>query len=650
MPQRTELDGPREEASRVATPIRLSKEKEKAFARWLSLEIAEARRQRTSYDDKLIKWRKQYEAVPEVEEKIFPWKGCSNVVAPLIGIVTDALSARIESDLIGRPDFCQAKVIRPDPEWQKIAERLERYLNHAAKQENDLDTENAMRDLIHDCVLNGTSFLKIPYVYEEQYIPERIEDGKINFRKIVSHNGPKHVWVSVFDMLWPDGTYDIQKSRWLAQRVMLEWYQLVERSKNPLFGYSKDAIANVENHFKQNIPKEMLDLYGIIGFSFAPKENLELYEVYVKADFENPGEYKEYIVTIHPESESILRIIRLFYAHGKRPFVQFFYNKRTGIIVAQGVGSMLERIQDGITASLNQMIDNATAANTIVLKARKGSLKATEEIYPMKKLMLDDINDVEQFRIGEQLSGVTATISALRDYAERRSGVTDYHLGLESPDVGTRATATGTMSLIQEGNRLIDARLRAFRLSMNEGWQMTVQTYQQFAPIRKIVGVLGEDAGDLIETFNFPPEWIFDKIAITVSQSSSSANREIEKQNSMNLFNLLMGYYQKVVDVAAIYGSPQLPPVAKVAIDKSIRALNELLEKILKSFETYNVEDFMIVLSEIERQMGGQLHGAGNNGGGAGGLEAVLPRGASLPPSPELAGGQQEAGGGGISP
>jgi hypothetical protein len=296
------------------------------------------------------------------------------------------------------------------------------------------------------------------------------------------------------------------------------------------------------------------------------------------------------------------------------------------------------------------MIDNATAANTIVLKARKGSLKATEEIYPMKKLMLDDINDVEQFRIGEQLSGVTATISALRDYAERRSGVTDYHLGLESPDVGTRATATGTMSLIQEGNRLIDARLRAFRLSMNEGWQMTVQTYQQFAPIRKIVGVLGEDAGDLIETFNFPPEWIFDKIAITVSQSSSSANREIEKQNSMNLFNLLMGYYQKVVDVAAIYGSPQLPPVAKVAIDKSIRALNELLEKILKSFETYNVEDFMIVLSEIERQMGGQLHGAGNNGGGAGGLEAVLPRGASLSPSPELAGGQQEAGGGGISP
>lgn len=615
----------------VIVPVTLSPEKLKAFSTSLVEDIKEARRARDAYDDKLIKWERQYEAMPEQDIKTFPWKNASNIVAPMTAIAVDAIEARLEAELIAKPEMVVARSLRGD-ELKDVAEPLERYLNHAARQENDLDTENCLRELLPDTALNGISFIKVPYVYETKDVPEFNRDTrKVSYRQIVSHNGPKHVWVSVCDILWPEGTVDIQRSRWFAQRFYLEWWQLIERSQNPVYGYSRDRCGDIRSYLEKKVPKDVQAHYNVIGFSHEPLERLELYEVYIRSDVEKKEDYQNYIVTIHPESATIIKMIRHFYAHQKRPYVPFFYTKRRKSIVGNGVGAMLERLQDGVTTSLNQMIDNSTAANTVVLKVKKGALRTNEEIYPMKRLYIDgEIGDVEQFRLGENASGMVNAINILRDYAERRSGVTDYQLGMESTTVGTRATAAGTLSLIQEGNKQIDRHIRLFRNALNELWEMTVVTYQQFAPIRKIIGLLGKDAEKVIDAFSFPSEWIFDKIAVTVSASTSSANREIEKQNSITLFNMLMGYYEKIVEISMSY--PMLPPIPKAAIDKALTALNELLEKILRSFDQYDVENFMIMLDEIQRQTamagmpGGMPGGPGGNGAGARPPQGVIPQ------------------------
>lgn len=631
-------------------------------AEMISDDIRRARAAREGFDGKLEKWNKQYEAQPDQEVKTFPWKNASNTVAPLVAIDTDATVARIESSLLGMPDMVKTRVIRPEKDIEDLAEPLQRYLNWAARQKDDLDTEGCLTDLINDATLNGLSFMKIPYVYEEVEVPvfDSVK-GTVTYEKLLKHNGPKHVWVSIEDMLWPEGTVDIQRSRWLAQRFFLEWWNVQERIASPFHAYKKSALDRLKKFLVREQADLIQKLDAIIGFTWEPEEKLEFYEVYIIGDFEKVNDFKSYIVTIHPESETIVKFTEHFYAHRQRPYIPFVFKKRKRSVVGIGMGHMLERLQDGLTASINQMIDNSTAANTIVIKVKKGALKPSEEIYPMKKLYINgEVSDVEQFRLGENSQGMVQAIAILRDIGERRSGVTDYHLGMESATVGTRATAAGTLSLIQEGNRQIDHNIRLFRLSMNLAWQQTVQVYQQFAPVRQIIGLLGADGKAVMDVFTFPSDWILNKIAVEVAQTSTTANKSIEQQAQQQLFTMLLGYYQKVVDTTVMFGNPMVPPQTKMAIAKAVTALNELLAKILRSFDVFDVENFMIdvmALEEMVQQqqaaLGGQnaaIPGAGNIGGGASGAPGAIQQPTAMVRPPAISAGAGNGGGGGIQP
>lgn len=670
----TKLTETGQQVKNFVKSVEIPQSKWEKVAEILSVDLGKSCGSRESLDAKIAKWDKQYEAIPEQEVRTFPWKNASNIVAPLIGIDTDAVVARIVASLLGQPEVVSIKTLRPDLMSKDVVEPLGRYLNYAARQQDDLDTERCIDDLVPDTVLNGLAFMKIPYVYETEEVPDFAEDlSGVTYRTIEKHNGPQHVWVSMSDMLWPEGTIDIQKCRWLAQRFYLEWWQVLQRVDNPSFGYQKAAVDRLKKFLSRVNADEISKLDAIIGFTGEPEERLEMYEVYIRGDFEKIGEFREYIVTVHPESSTIVKFVRNFYAHQKRPYVPFVFKKRRKSVVGAGMGHLLERLQDGITASLNQMVDNSTAANTIVLKVKKGALKPGEEIYPMKKLYIDgELSDVEQFRLGENASGMAGAISIMREFAERRSSVTDYLLGMESPDVGTRATAAGTLSLIQEGNRQIDQHIRLFRLSMCEVWRQTVQVYQQFAPVRKIVGMLGPDAAPVMEIFQFPSEYIFDRVQVVVAHSSQSANREIEKQSMTQLFGMLMGYYDKITNIAAMFSNPMVPPLAKAAIGKSNTALNELLTKIIKTFEIYDVDSFIVDLAMLEQQMmqsgiqpggiqaqqalmqqqGGPPNGAGggNNGSGNGSAQRVLPGQSNMAGAQEMGAGAGDASGGGMSP
>ena len=116
----------------------MSKDRLSGFASQLAEDIKQARIGREKFDEKLVRWQRQYEAVPEQETKSFPWKNASNVVAPLTAIAVDAIEARLDGEIVAKPDKVNVKSLRGD-DFKDLAEPLERYLNHAAVQETDLD-------------------------------------------------------------------------------------------------------------------------------------------------------------------------------------------------------------------------------------------------------------------------------------------------------------------------------------------------------------------------------------------------------------------------------------------------------------------------------------------------------------------------------
>ena len=50
-------------------------------------------------ENKYVKWRKMYEAVPNEPVREFPWHGASNLIVPIGAIHSDTLLARIMAAL-----------------------------------------------------------------------------------------------------------------------------------------------------------------------------------------------------------------------------------------------------------------------------------------------------------------------------------------------------------------------------------------------------------------------------------------------------------------------------------------------------------------------------------------------------------------------
>src|SRR5690606_16669955 len=67
-------------------------------------------------------------------------------------------------------------------------------------------------------------------------------------------------------------------------------------------------------------------------------------------------------------------------------------------------------------------------------------------------------------------------------WAEKRSGVNAYSMGVESPIAGSRATATGTTALINEGNMRFWVSIDDMRAAIVDLFYLTLQLEQQLRP------------------------------------------------------------------------------------------------------------------------------------------------------------------------
>ena len=129
----TKLTETGQQVKNFVRSVEISTSKWEKVAEVLSHDLGKSRESREILDGKIEKWNRQYEAIPEQEVRTFPWKNASNIVAPLVGIDTDAVVARIIASLLGQPEVVSIKTLRPDLMAADKVEPLARYLNYAAR-------------------------------------------------------------------------------------------------------------------------------------------------------------------------------------------------------------------------------------------------------------------------------------------------------------------------------------------------------------------------------------------------------------------------------------------------------------------------------------------------------------------------------------
>ena len=267
---------------------------------------------------------------------------------------------------------------------------------------------------------------------------------------------------------------------------------------------------------------------------------------------------------------------------------------------------MFQRV---LSRLVNYATDGAMLSNTIMLGAKAGAnILPDEPIYPSKVWITDGNprDDLFPIQLGRQDGGIDRLISLFQTYGERRTGVSDIQLGSMNELPG-RTPATTMVSLLQEGNRRPDLTIKEMR---NEGLSRVglrvVQLIQQYLTSQQDVGQegllkvltssLGMPEGMLLaEQLTMPAEPVELGIGVTLTASSGSSNKEVDRQNALALLQLAGQVAPQLIQFTQLAAQAPGTPVGTVAQG----VFNGLLELFGRVLEQYDVRDPESIVPQV---------------------------------------------------
>lgn len=599
-------------------------------------EINRALAERRALEEKWLKYHRMYKTIPEFAVKQFPFLGAANVVLPIGAIDTDTIFSRLMGIIWGPENLWSCRPLREDA--VEYAPRLQEFLRWA--QYAELGAYNAVADWLLELNKLGTAVLKQRYRRESRLTYEFRETpaGTVErFARQMVKDNPVLEHVSLYDFLVPAGTVDHQLCPWNAERIMLTDAQLVQRARAGIYtnierviGLAGDQPSWVQNELNaQNLFRTGLQ---------KPKET---WEFWTDWDISGSGEPMPIVCSLHLPSMTYFRADWNPFFHQERPFEVARYLRQEKQFYGIGVMEMQEMVQEEATAMHNQRLDNATLANTVMMKARKGiGIKEDEPILAGRWFLVDDMDDVQSLTWGRNFDTSIQNENMLMGYGARRTGVNDYVMGASTPAVGY-ATAQTNIMQHQEAARRFDQTLREVRIALGNSGRRIVELYQQFNSGGKEFVVLGPKDGAIVHQFlQFPTELIRHSVSVEVTATSAALNKESQIRTQSILMQLTTQWYEQAFQGMMLAVNPQLPePLRRLAYQMVVSG-QVMTKRLLESYDQQDVDRIVPDMQEILLGQQQQFAGAGLPLGGGQFLGGpVGPAGFGAQPAPG-AGGQ----------
>lgn len=496
-------------------------------------------------EQELAKLKNAYKAKPEVEKKDFPWEGASNIVIPIVAITVDSVVARLTKAFLGTKDLFEPEI------KSKMGEAFEKDLRDwCTVFMNQSGSKDRIRTGFHDMAEGGDCFIKPIWTKAERPVHFYGDSGAVVTTQTVDYEGIVWYVVDPRNVIWPRGFGEWARLPWIAERVFYTEMELREQVASGAF--DQDAVEAI---LKQ--PVTATDKVSWVREKATPSskpvaapDQFALYEITGK--FHVPGtegadaKFEEVILTYSTDARVFTRkVLNPFFGKPKSIY-KIPYLRQPHEIEGLGVGAMSYPFQIEASTGHNQTIDAATAAIAGIFVVKPGTnLKDGDQIYPGRKIVTDDpMKDVNVVHLSMGNSTLPNVDQAAAFWNEKRSGVSAYNMGVESPVAGSRATATGTTALISEGNIRFWVSIDDMRDALTELMYATLTLSQQYKPEGLTISadrVLKLPQGDLRQFFGL-------NLAVT----SEKINRDIEIQNFQILINALNEYYARLMQAAGM--------------------------------------------------------------------------------------------------
>ena len=607
---------------------------------YITRELDEALAVHYEREDRLIEWQRAYDGDPMQRRKTFPWPGAANLNIPLVGIAVDSITARVVNTIFAPRPFWTVMPLRK--EVDQFAKPIEGYLDWS--QKNEMDLYRKVRANSLETIKFGWGWYKLAWenYTVARYMPGQNGEGMTLREEVIRRPNIYHVLV--MDMITQAGVEDEEQAEWIAHRFRLTDNQVRQRVRDNHYG--ADLLDSILGQ-KEDASRQHEILQSSRSEVPVPKEKMNtFYELWLDWPY-GPGKSKPLIpmtITWHIPTKQAVRAV--FNAYGFRPFKKTKFIEREGRLEGFGIAKRLWQFQEEISSIHNQRIDNATVANTKFFLAKKNSVRPGTQIWPGRVLPVN--NPKEDFlpiSMGEILPSMRDLELSALAYSERASGVSDPQLGREAQTLGSRATATGTLALIQEGNRRFDLNIRDIRDVLSYIGQRTLELNQMFRPRGAAFFVQGADGRYTEEALNLPPEFSISKLAVELTASTATINREIEKQSLIALMGITGQYYERLTQAAMVVANPQVPGEIKELIVRESMGAKLLMDRIVQAFDIKSVD---VVVPGLIGDKNAQGNGAAQGVGPAAGNGSGSPQDGQLADVSGVPGGLEGPGPGGI--
>lgn len=593
-----------------------------------------------------------YEGRPLEAVKNFPFQNASNLVVPLIGIHSDTLQARLVAALWKtRPIFAVRLFGRyiENQQMDEVRQAWEEFLQYVAIEPQELDLFRTEEEWIGEICRYGTSTIKI--VNETQFADMWLDtgDGVGTVHRETIYDGPKPQKLAFEDFLVPTNYRRLEQCDIKVHKCRLTEYQLMERRFRGSYAPDKvDAILSAPDRTSVDYVARQREEDSKLRTSNYGYKEWDIYECWLDWRAPNQKYAPRTIVWYHYKTNTILRAIYDFYPDP--PFVMGRLLYRDDSIYGYGLCDTLGSLQEEVCQIHNQRRDNMTVANTKVWRVNPLSkLHEGYEIYPSAMLPAES-GEIEPLQHGE-VSQITIDEERLTlDLADKRSGVSPPMQGFGAGTQGKRGiyTAAGTLSLLQEGNRRTDMNITDVRYAHLQIGRITSRQYATFGIDEKKLQLFGQQAELIQKAADYVAS---NKLGLAVSTSSASVNRELEKQNSLMLSQIISRHYQTQANLIQSVMSSLAPQQLKDYLTRVIEAGDKLMKGILRDFDRDDA-DFLVPKAQLDGgnrqalstpQQSPPMAGGGPGGilqfpqgmGGAGGGQAPQGAGAAaIVPSP----------------
>jgi hypothetical protein len=275
--------------------------------------------------------------------------------------------------------------------------------------------------------------------------------------------------------------------------------------------------------------------------------------------------------------------------------------------------------------------------------AKSGSnIAPGEPFYPNKVWIVDD--DVQKsfgvFPMADIYQSLPLLQSNVQALGERRTGISDIQLG-NIQELPGRTPATTMLSLLQEGNRRPDLTIKNMRYTgLSTVGLRIVQLMQQYASspvdvggqqlMKLVLQTLGMPEGqEVAQKLTTPMEDAALGIGVSITATSGSANKEVERQGFTTLLQLAAGLYPQFLQAVQLASSAPGTPLAAVAL-QSAHGLQELFQRLLEQYDVRNPEEILALTPQTENAL--------EQGGQAGASPAPGPVAGPVEPNPGLNG------------